>query len=897
MHPLLARQLDRLGLTPDAPPDAEAWARLIGRIDGAYTQADQARVMVERSMEISSREMQGLHDRLRGVNDALEEKVRMRTAELQRLNANLKAEIEERIRTEAALAESEGWIRLVNDSLPVLIGYVDSSETFRYHNRAYRDRFAGPEGGISGRTVREVLGPDAYGRIRPHIALVLSGRRTQFERTHRSASGAVSHFACEFLPDVSESGLVLGYYAMLVDVTAQKQAEVTAVQNETRFRRFAELSSDWYWELDADHRFTSSTGLTDPGGGAMPADHQGLCPWEIPGSHPLHHTWDLQRARMTAREPFQDVIFKREVPGTEAHYMSVSGVPIFDEAGAFTGYRGVTRDITRLKQAEEQGLNAREVLAKLVDAVPDPIFVKDDAHRYMLVNDAACAFFGRPREALLGKSDHDFFPKEEADVFWAKDDEAFAAGVDIVNEESCSAGGDTRTVSTKKRSIRLPDGRQVLVGVLRDITDLKQRQRELSIAKEAAEAGSRAKSEFLARMSHEIRTPMNGVLGMTEILRGTPLTREQRGFLDTVHGSGVALLRIINDILDFSKVEAGRLELDEVDFILAECIGDTVDLLRGRAAAKRLPIAVKIAEGLPRVFRGDSARLRQILMNLVGNAVKFAERGAIVIRVDRAAGPGDAGMLRFEVSDEGIGVAPDAQAQIFDAFAQADGSTSRRYGGTGLGLAICRQLVHLMGGMIGVDSQPGQGATFWFTLRLEASSGAVPVGGASVSSVAAADTPHDAPALDASGVRVLLAEDNPVNRQVALAMLRSLGLAADTAVNGREAVEATARQAYDLVLMDCQMPELDGFAATAAIRLRDAAAGSARVPIVALTANAMTGDREACIAGGMDDYLSKPFTRAQLQEMLHKWVSGPEGCRCAAWPHAHRPDVGCVPGH
>ena len=872
MHPLLARQLDRLGLGPDTPPDAEAWARLIGRIDGAYTQADQARTMVERSMEISSREMQGLHDRLRRVNDALEEKVRMRTAELQRLNASLKAEVEERTRTEAALAESEGWIRLVNDSLPVLIAYVDSSETFRYHNRAYRERFGEQDSRIAGRTVRDVLGADMYGQIRPHIALVLGGRRTRFERMFTGRSGAVSHLSCEYLPDVSDSGLVLGYYAMLVDVTAQKQAEIIARHNEMRFRSFTELSSDWYWELDADYRFTEATGMADTRGGVVPADYQGRCPWELPGSAPLDDTWAVQKARMLARDSFRDIVVKRVLPSGEARYVSVSGAPIYDESGVFIGYRGVTRDISRLKQAEEQALNAREVLAKLVDAVPDPIFVKDDGHRYILVNDAACAFFGHARDDLLGKSDYDFFPKAEADIFWAKDDEAFAAGVDVVNEEPVSVDGMTRTVSTKKRTIRLPDGRQVLVGVIRDITDLKEQQRELSDAKEAAEAGSRAKSEFLARMSHEIRTPMNGVLGMTEMLRATTLTQEQRGFLDTVHGSGVALLRIINDILDFSKVEAGRLELDHVDFALAECVGDTVEMLRGRAAAKALPIVVRIDERVPPAVLGDPARLRQVLTNLVGNAVKFTDHGTIEVRVNVVEQDADHATLRFEVSDEGIGIDAAAQVHIFDAFAQADGSTSRRYGGTGLGLAICRQLVQLMGGEIGVESTPGRGSTFRFEVKLAVSREAdvsakrpMVVAPTFASSVA-----HAVP--DVSGARVLLAEDNPVNRQVALVMLRSLGFTADTVTNGVDAVEATATHDYDLVLMDCQMPEMDGFAATAAIRAREATIGKTCIPIIALTANAMTGDREACLAGGMDDYLSKPFTRAQLLAVLEKWA-------------------------
>jgi CheY-like chemotaxis protein len=301
-------------------------------------------------------------------------------------------------------------------------------------------------------------------------------------------------------------------------------------------------------------------------------------------------------------------------------------------------------------------------------------------------------------------------------------------------------------------------------------------------------------------------------------------------------------------------------------------VDDTVDLLRGRATAKGLAIPVQVADDVPPAVRGDPSRLRQILMNLVGNAVKFTGQGSIDVRVELAGHVDDEVVLRFEVADEGIGIAPDAQDHIFDAFHQADGGTSRRYGGTGLGLAICRQLAHLLGGEIGVCSRPGEGSTFWFTARL-AVAAAPAIADDGKAPVAASESTHVAAAPAASTTRLLLAEDNPVNRHVALAMLRSLGFTADTAVDGREAVEATARVRYDLVLMDCHMPEMDGFTATTLIREREASTDAPRVPIVALSVNAMTGDREACIARGMDDYLSKPFTRAQLGALLDRWAT------------------------
>ncbi len=390
----------------------------------------------------------------------------------------------------------------------------------------------------------------------------------------------------------------------------------------------------------------------------------------------------------------------------------------------------------------------------------------------------------------------------------------------------------------------------------------RQTEKELIKAKEVAEAASRSKDEFLANMSHEIRTPMNGILGTLQLLEETDLKASQQQYVEVAHSSADALLAIVNDILDFSKIEARKLLLEEIPFNLGELVQELVRLLNNQAKEKVIEIKAEIDQRLPEQLMGDPTRIRQILANLMTNALKFTDQGIITVRIQCLATYTNKVGLRLEVEDSGIGIDKGKQEALFQPFTQADGTTTRKYGGTGLGLAIVKQLVLLMGGQFGLTSEPGAGSIFWCELDLPVAPSVKP----------AAQDKESTCSPDKLAGSILLVEDNKVNQLVAKKMLTGFGLAVQLAENGERAVQLSGDNKFDLILMDCQMPVMDGYQATRAIRDREKSQGLGRLPIIAMTANALEGDRQKCLDAGMDDYLAKPVKKDALREKLENWL-------------------------
>jgi PAS domain S-box-containing protein len=686
---------------------------------------------------------------------------------------------------------------------------------------------------------------------------------------------------------------------------------------------------------------------------------------------------------------------------------------------AAEAFNNMANNIESLLASLGKSESKNKLLATIVEQSSEAIWTTDLAGFITSWNSGAAAMFGYPPTEAMGRalSVGESTPEEE---------EARMKRLVAGEKFSYDAKAMTRSRTTIDIQVAvaplLDDTNQCIgsIAVARDVTQHKRSEEALRLAREAAEAASHAKSSFLARMSHEIRTPMNGVLGMTELLLETGLTSTQRKYAETVQRSGQNLLGIINDLLDFSKIEAGKLELENVDMDLRRTLEDIVDLLAERAHIKGLELACSIPPDLATHVKGDPLRLGQVLTNLVGNAIKFTEQGAVVIRVSSVEEAADKVTMRFEVSDTGLGISAEAQTRIFDEFSQADGSTTRKHGGSGLGLAISKQLVEMMGGAIHVESALGAGSTFWFTSTFEKQEEQVhaPMGMLTgvralivessainrgilhsqmsnwgmtnkvagspeeaielLTEAVARGAPYDIaiidlalPGLDAlelarnirarddiskarlvvltrrqadiksardagidaclakpvrqtvlyeclvnvmagqpqenisvpavagptnmapAGIRgnILLVEDNLINQQVALGILQIQGYAVTVVNNGREALDAHAQGAFDLILMDCHMPEMDGFEATRALREREASSGK-RMPIVALTANAMAQDREACLSAGMDDHLAKPFSMQTLHDMLDRWMPRAGSAQPAAEPAPRSPAKG-----
>ena len=552
----------------------------------------------------------------------------------------------------------------------------------------------------------------------------------------------------------------------------------------------------------------------------------------------------------------------------------------------------VCRNISAEKRSREALRENEERFRSLSTSVPVGIFQTDHLGACTYTNQRWQEIYGLPLEECLGDGwSRAIHPEDRQAVFdaWLNTAER---GTEFSFEfRVLRPDGSLRHVHSRARPIFKADQSvSGFVGSVEDITGTKRAEEELIKARDAAEAASRAKGEFLANMSHEIRTPLNGILGFTQQLAETETTEQQREFLKLISISGDTLLTLINDILDFSKIEAGKMDLETVHFRLDQLVRDAVSVMAFKADAKGLEIVSAVAANLPDTFQGDPVRVRQILLNLVSNAVKFTKRGAVTVKV-RLAVEAPAGTdrrefknlfemgasssavhhLHFSVTDNGIGIPPEKQALLFQSFQQADGSTTRKYGGTGLGLAICRQLVEQMGGRIWVESEFGQGSTFHFTLRLPEGSEANLCNGTTFFTAKANPAEVRVASSNDRPLRILLAEDHHINQKLAVGILSKRGHEVVVASNGVEAVKAFETGRFDLVLMDMQMPEMDGLEATRAIRAREQSTGG-RVPVIALTANAMKADQKRCLEAGMDDFLTKPIVAQKLHAMIAKLV-------------------------
>lgn len=803
------------------------------------------------------------------------------------------------------------------------------------------------------------------------------------------------------------------------DAARARRHELAAGHAGNLYAALVESLPQSIFRKDLDGRFTfaNSRMLESMG---LPAEQvvgktdQELFPEEIA----LKYQAD-DRMVLENRVPLDQVEKHLDSNGLVKH-VRVIKAPILDSAGTACGIQGIYWDETERHLMEQRLHREHLLLRAMMDHVPDSVYFKDLDSRFIMLSHSLATKMGLadPAEAI-GKNDHDFFDPRHADESLADERRIIATGKPVKGrtEREIWLDGRERWVLTTKLPLRGEDGRiHGTLGVSKDITDIKQVEVELEHARDQALASVRLKSEFLANMSHEIRTPLNAVVGMAGLLLDTELSEDQQDFADTIRKSADSLLAIINDILDFSKIEAGKLSIEHIVFDLHEAVENTVELLGEAARKKGIELLCWIRESVPRMVNGDPGRIRQVLVNLVGNAVKFTSEGEVVIDVSATPAKKSQMEVRFEVRDTGIGIPDEARARLFQPFSQADGSTTRKFGGTGLGLAISRQLVELMGGEIGVQSVAGEGSTFWLQIRLDNLDSKVPppvppaadtLRGKSVLIVDDNETnrlilqhqtrgwgmeTHEAstaegalhslrvlnsqgrgihvvildlqmPTMDGfqladaiaklglsrqptlllltssclfnmsqasahgihavmnkpvkrmklfetlaatlaanepnapegrasqaawrgpaqpplpqrrSSVRILVAEDNAVNQKVALMQLSRLGYSADAVASGAEAVEAVAKMPYDIILMDCQMPELDGLDATRHIRAMESRHRDPRHPrgiyIIALTANAFAEDRDKCLAAGMNDYLSKPVQLGGLQEALARGV-------------------------
>ncbi|MDB4557759.1 PAS domain-containing protein [bacterium] len=897
---------------------------------------------------------------------------------------------------DTALRDAEAVYHSLVESLPLSVLRKDARGRIQYANAQACDQL--------GVTVSELIGKTDFDLFPADLAkkYMADDRRVMqsgelYHNVERHQSGTEKNIYAEVwkAPVHSATGDAVGIQVMFWDVSDQKDAEHQIEFEKFLLATLLETVPDSVYFKDSDSRFMRlSKSCAAKFGLADPRDAMGKSDADFFSLEHSRKTLADERRIMKSEQPIlADIEHETFGDGSET-WCSTTKVPLKDKKGNVIGTFGISRDVTRQKQAEQGLARERDLLKTIIDNVPDLIYVKDRAGRFVTANAALLRLLklDSPSE-LVGKNDYDFSPAELACNYVADDQIVMRTRESLFDREEshkAKSGDDIWLLTTKVPLVDEQGLVNGVVGIGHDITARKRAEREILSAKEVADRANRAKSDFLANMSHEIRTPMNAIIGMTELVLDTKLDDYQRKYLSMVEESGEALLSVINDVLDFSKIEAGKLELEERVFDIRESLGDAIGAFALRAHGKNLELAFRVDPHVPRFVVGDAGRLRQVMNNLIGNAVKFTHAGEVLVHVSDL--PATQGEVRLEISvrDTGIGIPEEKHNAIFGEFEQADTSTTRRYGGTGLGLSISSRLVRLMGGEIELSSTLDEGSNFHFQLSLKRAPdgieqqqerGVVVVGGTRVlvvddnetnlmildemlsnwgmvpflansaemalkelqsadareepislvvtdvnmpkmngydlvaemrRQVGFAETqvvvltsggrdgdqelrsqlgiverlmkpvkqsdlfdsivrclgvavPEDfSPDVDAASghdlgeLKILLAEDNVINQRLAVGVLEKHGHQVTTVKDGREAVAISLQQEFDVLLMDIQMPIMDGIDATRTIRNRESKTGR-RLPIIAMTAHAMKGDREKCLSVGMDEYVAKPI--------------------------------------
>ncbi|GAB1488277.1 hypothetical protein MASR2M8_07220 [Opitutaceae bacterium] len=791
----------------------------------------------------------------------------IRTARARRAQRQAEEKLQEAYRLQRAVldgtvygviaTDAQGVVQIFNAGAQAMLGYraeevVGRETPARFHDPAELVNRADE--------LQLQLGHAVDSGLEALVARARAGGVDEREWTYVRRDGSLLPVRLSVTARRNTSGEVTGFVVIASDLTERNRAAHALRESEERFRTAFEAAGIGMALVGLDGRWLRINRATCEIVGYPEPELLAKTFQDI--THPddldsdLGHMGDLIAGRQRSYQ-MEKRYFHRD---GHVVWVRLTVSLVRDVDGAPVHYISQIEDIT-LQHRFEQALRDSEERTRLfAEHAPASVAMFDRGMRYLVVSRQWLVDYRLEGQAIIGRSHYDVFP-DVPDRWREIHGRCLAGAVEKAEADLFErADGSRQWLRWEVRPWFDSEGEVGgIVTFTQDITQRKELEESLSRARDEALEASRFKSEFLANVSHEIRTPMNGIIGMVGLLVDTPLTAEQVEVVRVIQGSAESLLTIVNDILDFSKIEAGKLSLVIAAFEVRPLVEEVAALLAPRAKEKGVELFSVLEPGIQKTMQGDAGRIRQVLLNLAGNAVKFTERGSVAIEVSVRSVEGNRCRVRFAVRDTGIGIPRKAQAWLFQPFTQADGTTTKRFGGTGLGLAISRQLVELMGGEIGYDSVEGQGSCFWFEVTMAVLQPAVPRAQAASPLVGLGNT---------LGPRVLLAEDNHVNQTVARRMLEKLGCTIEVVASGRGALDALAISPFDVVLMDCQMPELDGYEATRRIRAGEVPEANAQIPIIALTAFAMPGDRLKCINAGMNDYLSKPVRIEDLQAAL-----------------------------